>query len=85
MSVETEVDLLNPEGELIGAVMMPTGLEVLKIGSDYVLGMWHDEFGVAHVPSSDVEYRALRFRKYQQLEHRHGQCYLATLRPEEER
>jgi len=41
--------IVDPEGRLLSRVMMPIGLVVYEIGSDYVLGLWHDEFGVQHV------------------------------------
>ena len=41
--------VLGVDGHLLGSVRMPGGLEVLEIGVDYVLGLWHDEFGVEHV------------------------------------
>lgn len=41
--------VLDPDRVLVGAVMMPVGLEVLEVGSNYVLGVWRDELGVAHV------------------------------------
>jgi hypothetical protein len=41
--------VFSAEGYLLGTVDLPPGLEILEIGSDYVLGLWHDEFDVQYV------------------------------------
>jgi hypothetical protein len=41
--------VLDPEGELIGLVRMPPGLDVVEIGEDHVLGLWTDGMGIQHV------------------------------------
>jgi hypothetical protein len=44
-----EWDLFDARGSCRGTVRMPTGLTVHEIGEDYVLGVWSDASGVAHV------------------------------------
>jgi hypothetical protein len=41
--------VFEPDGEWLGDVRMPEGLEVYEIGRDYVLGRWQDEVGVNYV------------------------------------
>ena len=41
--------VFGPNGEGLGSVDMPPGLEVWQIGQDFVLGVWQDEFGVDYV------------------------------------
>ncbi|MYI06969.1 MAG: hypothetical protein F4059_06585 [Gemmatimonadetes bacterium] len=41
--------VFDPNGEGVGSVDMPPGLHVWQIGSDFVLGVWEDEFGVEYV------------------------------------
>ena len=36
-------------GTLLGTLTAPVGLDILDIGSDYVLGLWRDEADVEHV------------------------------------
>ncbi len=36
-------------GQIVGAALMPEGLEVLDIGRDYVLGLWRDEADVEFI------------------------------------
>lgn len=31
------------DGRLLGEVLMPTGVELFRVGEDYVLGLWRDE------------------------------------------
>ncbi len=45
----TEWAVFGVEGEWLGDVVMPLGLEVFEIGRDYVLGRWRDELGVNYV------------------------------------
>lgn len=42
-------------GAPVGYVAMPTGLEVKEIGSDYVLGVYRDDLGVAYVRRHRIE------------------------------
>lgn len=44
-----EWSVFGPDGEWLGTVSMPAGLEVFEIGRDYVLGRWKGEFDVDHV------------------------------------
>ncbi len=39
-------DVIAPEGRWMGTVETPAGLEVTQIGSDVVVGVWADEYGV---------------------------------------
>jgi len=41
--------VLDPEGRLLGSVLLPVGLDVHEIGADYVLGLRRDELGVQYV------------------------------------
>ncbi len=41
--------VFSPAGEFLGLVEMPPAIEVLEIGSDYVLGLHRDEFDVEYV------------------------------------
>lgn len=41
--------VFSPEGGLLGEVVMPAGLGVMEIGSDYVLGVQRDDFGIERV------------------------------------
>lgn len=43
--------VFSPAGEFLGLVEMPPTIEVLEIGSDYVLGLHRDEVGVEYVQS----------------------------------
>lgn len=50
----TEWAVFGSEGEWLGDVVMPEGLEVYEIGRDYVLGRWRDELGVNYVRVHDL-------------------------------
>lgn len=54
----TEWAVFGTEGEWLGDVAMPVGLEVYEIGRDYVLGGWRDELGVNYVRRHEI--RAIR-------------------------
>ncbi len=41
--------VFDPEGQWLGVVTTPPGFRPTDIGSDYLLGMWEDEFEVEHV------------------------------------
>ena len=41
--------VFGPNGEGLGSVDMPPGLDVWQIGQGFVLGVWQDEFGVDYV------------------------------------
>jgi 6-bladed beta-propeller len=41
--------VFGPDGRLLGAVTMPRDLNVTRVGSDYVLGVWKDDKGADHV------------------------------------
>ena len=42
-------NVFNPEGTWLGEVEIPSGLQVLDIGPDYILGRWVDEQGVEQI------------------------------------
>ncbi len=46
---ETHWSVYAEDGHLLGEVAMPSGFEVLRIGGDYVLGLWKDDLGVEYV------------------------------------
>ena len=41
--------VFDPQGRWLGSVLMPKGLRITEIGSDYVLGIWKDELDVSFV------------------------------------
>ncbi len=41
--------VLDPEGRLVGRVSLPPSVEILEIGSDYLLGLYRDELEVEYV------------------------------------
>ena len=41
--------VFGPNGEGLGSVDMPPGLQVWQIGPDFVLGVWEDENEVEYV------------------------------------
>ena len=41
--------VFDREGVWLGRVDGPAGLRVTAFGSDYLLGLWQDEFEVVHV------------------------------------
>lgn len=41
--------VFDPQGELLGSVAIPEGIEVLEIGGDYLLGLAADALGVQRV------------------------------------
>jgi hypothetical protein len=43
--------VFDPDGRMLGQVVLPNGLGVMQIGDDFVLGVWRDEFEVEHVRS----------------------------------
>jgi hypothetical protein len=53
----TEWAVFGTDGEWLGDVVMPPGLEVFEIGRDYVLGRWRDELGVDYVRLHELEVR----------------------------
>jgi hypothetical protein len=42
-------DVVDPEGELVGKVSLPSGLEILEIGEDYLMALYRDELGVEYL------------------------------------
>ncbi|MEX2283558.1 MAG: 6-bladed beta-propeller [Gemmatimonadota bacterium] len=44
-----EWSIFDPNGRWLGQVQTPGNLWVFDIGTDYVLGLWRDEFDVEHV------------------------------------
>ena len=41
--------VFSPDGQLLGQVEVPRGLEIHEIGDDYLLGVQRDEFDVPYV------------------------------------
>jgi hypothetical protein len=41
--------IFDPEGRMVGSVVLPDGFRVEQIGMDYVLGRWADDLGVEYV------------------------------------
>jgi hypothetical protein len=50
---DPDADLLwtvfDPDGRMLGQVVLPSRLDVKQIGDDFVLAVWRDEFEVEHV------------------------------------
>ena len=47
---ETRVTtIFNPEGRMVGSVVLPSGLQVYEIGADYLLGRSVDDLGVEYL------------------------------------
>jgi hypothetical protein len=42
-------DIFDPQGALVGKVVLPEWVEILEIGRDYVLGLFRDELDVEYV------------------------------------
>lgn len=42
-------EAFGPDGSWLDETELPAGLDVVQIGSDFVLGIWRDEVDVAHV------------------------------------
>jgi hypothetical protein len=47
--------VFDPEGRMLGDVVLPTGLEVYDIGDDYILGKIADDLGVEQVRVHEVQ------------------------------
>jgi hypothetical protein len=47
-------NVFDPEGRLLGAVETPPGVEVLEIGTTYLLGIWRDELEVEYLRMYDI-------------------------------
>jgi hypothetical protein len=41
--------VFDPDGRMLGQVVLPNKLDVKQIGNDFVLGVWLDEYEVEHV------------------------------------
>jgi hypothetical protein len=41
--------IFDPDGRMIGSVVLPDGLRVEQIGEDYLLGRWTDDLGVEYL------------------------------------
>ena len=41
--------VFDPDGRMLGDVLLPPSFRVTQIGEDYVLGVWRDELEVEHV------------------------------------
>jgi hypothetical protein len=46
---EARWSVFDPDGRMLGEVVLPNGLAVMQIGPEFVLGVWRDEFDVEHV------------------------------------
>ena len=47
---ETRVTtIFDPEGRMVGSVILPKRFQIYEIGADYLLGRWVDELGVERV------------------------------------
>jgi hypothetical protein len=53
-----KTQIFAPDGEWLGTIALPDRLTVLEIGSDYVLGVWRDEFDVERVQLLTLERHA---------------------------
>jgi hypothetical protein len=42
-------DVLDPEGELVGKISLPSGLQILEIGEDYLMALYRDELEVEYL------------------------------------
>jgi hypothetical protein len=42
-------DVFDAQGRLLGSVALPPGLQITRIGPDYVLGVWRDDMDLEHV------------------------------------
>jgi hypothetical protein len=42
-------DIFDPQGRLLGSVALPASFSPLRIGRDFILGVWKDEDGLEHV------------------------------------
>ncbi len=41
--------VFDPEGLMLGTIVLPADFRVTQIGDDFVLGLWRDDVGVEHV------------------------------------
>jgi hypothetical protein len=48
------VNVFDPTGRLTGRFTLPTPLQVLEIGEDYILGLYRDEVGAEYVRAYDL-------------------------------
>lgn len=48
---ENRWNVFDPNGRMLGGVVLPQGLKVYQIGEDFVLGQWTDDLDVEHVRS----------------------------------
>ena len=46
---EPHWSVFDTEGVLQGTLSVPTGVTLIDIGDDYVLGMWRNDLDVEHV------------------------------------
>lgn len=53
----TEWDVYGPDGGFLGVVKSPPGLQVMEIGTDYVLGRWTDALDVEYVQVNPLQRR----------------------------
>ena len=54
LSTGTEWTVFNGEGRLLGTVTFPEGVRVMDIGSDYILGIWQNEYDVEYARLYDL-------------------------------
>ncbi len=48
------VNVFDPEGKLVGRFELPTGIQVLEIGSDYLLGLYRDALEIEYLHLYDL-------------------------------
>jgi len=47
--------LFDPEGRMVGQVVLPARVQVQEIGADYLLGRWTDDLGVNYLRMYELE------------------------------
>jgi len=45
---EARWTVFDPTGRMLGDMLMPEGLDIYQIGTDFVLGRWTDDLDVQH-------------------------------------
>ncbi len=47
--------VFDPDGAYLGVVETPPRFQIFEVGSDYLLGRWHDDLDVAHVQMFELQ------------------------------
>jgi hypothetical protein len=47
--------IFDPEGRMVGQVVLPSRVQVQEIGADYLLGRWTDDLGVSYLRMYEVD------------------------------